>query len=372
MITKGNFGGAQRYVYDLATNAPEGFETLVAYGEGDSLADALRDRGVRSIKIDRLTREISFFDEFKVCANLVKLILTEQPAVIHLNSSKIGGIGAVAGRIASFLKISYKPKIIFTSHGWGFNEKHRSLLSRTFYTLSHWLTLILVHKTIAVSKKTKRDVSWMPLASKKIVVIHNGIEKFKLKNKKEARSLLLGEDLKKIVIFSISELHKNKGLDIAINAISKLPLNISQKIVYCIAGEGEERKDLENLTEELGIRDSIRFLGFRSDARELLSGTDVFLFPSRTENLPYAVLEAGISGLPIVATAVGGIPEIISNMEDGVLVHPRSSHEITEAIIYLIENKDKMKIFKEKIQEKITQKFSLEKMLLETYALYSA
>ncbi|HEY4515906.1 MAG TPA: glycosyltransferase family 4 protein [Candidatus Paceibacterota bacterium] len=366
VITKGSpFGGAQKYVYDLATNTPPDFEAVVACGGNIGLPEALEQKGIRTVKIEGLVREIHFFDEFKVCWDLVKLFRKERPDVVHLNSSKIGGVGAVAGRIARV------PKIIFTSHGWGFNEKHRSNLAKIFYALGHWMTLILVHRTIAVSEKTKKDASWMPFVSKKITVIHNGIGQFKLKTKKEARNILTGEEAsKKIVVFSLSELHKNKGLDVALNGLSRLPEKIKEKILYCIAGDGEEKANLEKLVRDLGIESMVEFLGFIKDGRELLSGADIFLFPSRTENLPYAILEAGLTGLPIITTSVGGIPEVITNMTDGILVHPQSAREISEAIIYTIENREKVKQFKEKIRERVMSDFSIEKMREKTYYLY--
>lgn len=213
----------------------------------------------------------------------------------------------------------------------------------------------------------------MPFVSHKITVIHNGVGKFKLKTKKEARLLLSGEqNSKKIIIYSLSELHKNKGLDIALNGLSRLPKNLREKIVYGVAGDGEEKESLQKLAGNLAIEDSVKFLGYLPEARELLSGADIFLFPSRTENLPYAILEAGFARLPIIAASVGGIPEIVDDMQNGILVHPRNPREIAEAISYLIENKDKTKLFKEKIEQKIATGFSLEQMLAKTYSLYKS
>jgi glycosyltransferase involved in cell wall biosynthesis len=396
VITKGSpFGGAQRYVYDLATNSPSEFEAVVACGTGDDLPNALTEKRVRVIKIEHLQREIDAKKEFSVFRDLVKIIKEEKPNIVHLNSSKIGALGALAVlyvRVLNLLSFETRtsyvaPRCIFTSHGWGFNELHRPFPARIFYMLSHWVTLILAHRTIAVSHRTKKDVSWMPFVKNRIAVVHNGVGKFKLKTKKEARAILttsthqgiegpalnLGNEKgKKIVIFSLSELHKNKGLDYALNALSRLPKNLREKIIYSIAGAGEEKEALEKLAESLGVKEMVRFLGFVPNAKELLSGADMFLFPSRTENLPYGILEAGFAGLPIIASCIGGIPEIISDMQDGILVHPRQPREIAEAITYLIENPDKTKKFKEKIHEKVLQNFSREKMADATYSLYKS
>jgi glycosyltransferase involved in cell wall biosynthesis len=106
------------------------------------------------------------------------------------------------------------------------------------------------------------------------------------------------------------------------------------------------------------------------EAKKLLSGSDIFLLPSRTEAFPYVILEAGMAGLPIIATNVGGIPEVIHDMQNGILVHPRNSKEIAEAILYLLDHPKKQKEFGAEIHKTISNFFSLEKMLKETITLY--
>lgn len=372
VITKGNFGGAQKYVYDLATNLPKDkFEVIVAYGEGEELPKLLKEKEIRTIQINKLVREIKVLDEFKVCKELIGLIRSERPDVIHLNSSKIGGVGTVAGRIASLLEKKYTPKIIFTAHNWGFNDNNRSSFEKIFYYLSHWVTAILCHQIIAVSEKTKKDVSLFPFIKDKITVIYNGISEFETLSKEKARGILVHKDSEKVIVFSISELHKNKGVDVALKAISLLPKETKQKIIYSIAGNGEEKDNLNKLASELNITEIVRFLGFIPDAKKLLSGADTFLLPSRTEAFPYAILEAGMAGLSIIATSVGGVPEVIHDMQNGILVHPRNPKEIAEAILYLLDHSEKQKEFGKEIKKTISNFFSLDKMLSETMTLYS-
>jgi glycosyltransferase involved in cell wall biosynthesis len=371
IITKGNFGGAQRYVYDLATNLPKDkFEAIVACGEGETLPKLLKEKEIKVIQINKLVREVKFFDEFKVCGELISIMRSEKPNVIHLNSSKIGGIGAVAGRIASLFEKNYKPKIIFTAHGWGFNDSGRSLFERIFFYLSHWVTVLLCDLIITVSEKAKRDIEFLPFTKNKIKVVYNGISNFEVLPKEEARGILAGKESNKTIIFSIAELHKNKGVDVAIKSLSLLPKETKEKIIYCIAGGGEEKEYLEKLTKGLNLENMVRFLGFVPDAKKLLSGANIFLLPSRTEAFPYAILEAGAGGLPIIATSVGGIPEVIRDMQNGVLVHPKNRKEIAEAILYMLEHQDKQVEFGKEIKSTISNFFSLDKMLSETINLY--
>jgi glycosyltransferase involved in cell wall biosynthesis len=142
-------------------------------------------------------------------------------------------------------------------------------------------------------------------------------------------------------------------------------------LVYYIAGSGEEKDKLQKMALGLGIANIVVFLGFIENAKKLLSGADIFLFPSRNENLPYAVLEAGTTGLPIIATSVGGIPEIIKDMQNGILVHPKNPKEIAEGILYMLSHKEKQKEFSEEIKKTVSTFFSFEKMLSETISVYS-
>ena len=368
VITKGNFGGAQRYVYDLATSLPKDkFEVVVACGEGVILKEKLKEKNVRVIELVSSQRDINISKDIKAFFEILKIIKQEKPDVIHLNSSKIGGLGALAGRVAKV------PKIIFTGHGWAFNE-NRNFLSKIIILFLHWLTVMLCHTTVAVSEKAKKDIACLPFIKSKITFIYNGISDFDLTPKEEAREILTGKNPStssgQAIIFSISELHKNKGIDVALKAISLLPKEVKEKIIYCVAGSGEEKENLEKLTKELGIENLVRLLVFMPEAKKLLSGSDIFLLPSRTEAFPYVILEAGMAGLPIIATNVGGIPEVIHDMQNGILVHPRNSKEIAEAILYLLDHPKKQKEFGAEIHKTISNFFSLEKMLKETITLY--
>lgn len=390
VITKGSpFGGAQQYVYDLITHAPKDIEPVLGCGAGDELPNALRGKGIKVIELENLQREVHAKSDLKTLIELIKVIEFERPKIINFNSSKGGFLGALAYlyiKIINFLRKnllpkdwdnSYEVKAVFTAHGWAFNETNRPFLARIIFYIAHWLTIVICDKTIAVSEKSKKEIDWLPFLKNKMTTIHNGMIKFKTRTKKEARDILLNHenteiDHKKTIIFSISELHHNKGIDIALEAMARFPEHMKEKMIYAIAGTGEEKENLTELSEKLGVSKMVKFLGFVPNAKELLNGADIFLLPSRTDMFPYAVLEAGMVGLPIIATSVGGVPEIISDMQDGILVHRRNPREISEAIIYILENPERRRMFREKIKEKIATQFSIEKMISETYSLYKS
>ena len=342
--------------------------------DGDALPRKLTEQNIKTISLENSEREINLKKDFKTFKDLIKIFREERPNVVHFNSSKIGLLGALVVlyfKILNLFQISdFKFRALFTSHGWAFNEQKRSTFSKIIFYLGHYLTVLICDKTIAVSDKTRRDISFLPFIENKISVIHNGINYFEVLPRDEARLILASKENEKIILFSLSELHNNKGVDIALKALSLLPKEVRDKIIYTVAGDGEERENLQKFISELGINESVRFLGFVPDAKKLLSGADIFLFPSRTENLPYALLEAGVAELPIIATSVGGIPEVIRDMQNGILIHPRNPKEIAEAILYILDHPEKQKEFGGEIKKTVSNFFSLDKMISETLKIY--
>ena len=307
IVTKSNWGGAQKYVFDLATSLPKDkFETIVAFGGHEELEQKLQKGGIKTISMQSLQRDVSILKEVKVFFELLSLYRKTQPDIVHLNSSKIGILGSLA---ALLLKLkNYKLKTVFTVHGWAFNE-NRNLLTRLVIWIASWLTAILCTDLIVLSKKEYSQTKTFPLVrDKKIHLIANGLRSLEFLTKEQAREKLR---LKKeeIYVKTISELHKNKGLDILIRTAP----NINGKIV--IIGSGEEESELKNLASELGILEKILFLGTVQDAGKYLTAFDLFVLTSRKEGLPYVLLEAGYAELPIVASNIGGIPEIIKDGE---------------------------------------------------------
>ncbi len=367
VITKSNFGGAQKYVYDIATGLPrDKFEVAVALGGTGVLSDKLRTAGIRTISLPALKRDINPLKDFSSFISLTKLFKTERPDVVHLNSAKASGLGALAGRLAGV------PKIIFTAHGWAWNED-RSWFSRHIIKLISWMTVMLAHETIAVSDAVFRDMQWLG-APNKMVVIKNGIGQIDFLSPALAHdrlSQLSDTEFPPHAFFigTIAELHKNKGLSYAIEAFAKLARD-NPLLYYFILGEGEEKERLNALVLHHGLHGRVFLLGFVEDASRLLMGFNAFVLPSIKEGLPYVILEAGLAGLPIITSSIGGIPEIIEDQKTGLLVKPKNNKEITEAIHLLISNPKKCSEFGVALEKKVTNIFSLEKMITRTIDVY--
>jgi len=387
LITKSNFGGAQRYVYDLATEAKAaGHEVLVGFGGEGPLKAKLDDGGVRTISINTLERDVRLLGDIKTFFTLLALFHNENPDILHLNSSKMGGLGAAAGRVINtrnhLLRLLGKKNtvmhIVFTGHGWAWNEE-RGDVERFVIGLFHWLTILLSHETIAVSRRTRDQVAVLPFTWHKLKVIHNGRDPMNPVAKEDALDIIFGDQKSTwltespIIIGTIAELHKSKGLSYAILAMAQMKKQKPDtRLLFVIIGEeGQERDSLEKLIVQYELEGSVFIAGRKENAASLLSAFDIFLLPSITEAFPYAVLEAGNAGLPVVATAVGGIPEIIHDMESGILIQSRNPSEIARAILYLVDNPQRMAKLGEVLKERIRDRFSVKHMVTQTFSVYN-
>lgn len=370
LITKGTWGGAQRYVYNIATNLPQNkFEVLVITGSGEILKNKLREKGIKSYEISSLKRDVSFLSEIKSFIRICKIIYNEKPDVLHLNSPKASGLGSVAGKILGV------KKIIQTVHGWSFNENRNYLSKALIYIFSN-ITTLLCDKTIVIAKKEKTQAMKMPfVAESKIVLIKNGIEKIDYINKSIVREALLDRtngkvrnsiNNKTMWLGTISELHKNKGLDYMICALSKIKINF----VFFIIGEGEERKNLEKLIRQKGLENKVFLVGFIDIANLYLKAFDVFTLTSRKEGLPYSILEAGEAGVCVLASNTGGIPDIIDNNRNGLLVNIGNEKEIQKNIEFLYTNINRRSELGKNLKQKVDKDFAMGDMLKKTFALY--
>ncbi len=174
----------------------------------------------------------------------------------------------------------------------------------------------------------------------------------------------------KTVIGTISELHPNKGLAYLIDAFHEIAAKFPNAIVL-IVGEGEERELLESRIAEKQLSGRIFFAGRIPDAASHAKIFDIFTLTSVKEGLPYTILEAGAAGVAVVASAVGGIPEIIDDMKSGLLIQPKKSSEIAHALEFLLKHVNARKSYGKELHSKVAADFNLEKMLARIDELYA-
>lgn len=386
LITQSDFGGAQRYVYDLATNLSQNslfqgdkFDIIVAGGESASdqrdkqghnseLAQKLHEKDIRYIYLSHLKRVISPWHDLLAFWQIVKLIKTEKPNIVHLNSSKISILGSLAAQLIriKFASNSHLIRIIYTVHGWVFQEE-LPWWKRTFYrVLEKWTARFKTH-IICLSEFDKQTaVKQRVVPANKISVIYNGIKPIDFLPRDEARKRL-GIPDNTILIGAIANLYKTKGLKYLIQAISQLS---GVRCQVSIVGEGPEHAQLENLIQQNKLTDTVILTGNIPNAAQLLPAFDIYVCSSIKEGLPYTILEAMQSGLPIVSTRVGAIPEVIADGENSLLIETKNSAQIAEKIKYLIAHPNIAKRLGEEARKDVLEKFGLERMIKKTKEVY--
>lgn len=364
-ITRSHWGGAQRYLYDLATHLPQNeFEIQAIMGKGGALADKLAEAKIPVHFFDT-KRGIGIVQEIKTFITLLSIFRKEKPDIVHLNSSKMGGLGALAARLSGV------PHIVFTVHGWAFHED-RSFLERNLILLSSWISSLMHHTIICVSDYDKRAAQKLPFIYKKCVTIKNAIRTPELLDKIKARTLLKKESgiesgPQYTWIGTIAELTKNKGLTHLIRSLGTMP---HRAWTCVIIGEGEERQKLKRKIVRLGLEKNIFLAGHIQNAQSFLNAFDIFVLPSVKEGFPYALLEAGSAGLPVVASDVGGVPEIIHGGKTGLLAEPKNEAMLASHIQTLMENPKLRNHFGTALNEKIGKEFRFENTLAQTIEAY--
>ena len=356
----------------------ESFDVRVACGGNGVLTERLQAEGILTLIIPNLIRNVNVFQDILVFSHILSLLRKERPDIIHLNSSKIGGLGALAGRLVGV------KKIIFTAHGWAWHES-RSPFSRAIIKTLHWITVLLCHHVITVAEKERAEMAEMPWTKNKLIAIHNGIGAIDFIEKATARDFLITKNpalttyKNSLWIGAIGELHKNKGYEYLLEAFGNLARTVLAKNVpLVIIGEGEERQRLENLARTVLAKNAtasqtekVFFLGQIPDASRYLKAFDVFALTSIKEGLPYVLLEAGLAGLPVVASDVGGISEIIESNKTGILTKPRNVAVVADSLTSLLGNAHLRQNLGTALQTSVTENFTVEKMLEKTIAIYT-
>lgn len=378
VITKSVWGGAQKYVYDLATSLPTtGFQTVVAAGGSGPLLEKLESAGIRTTKIKFLERNVSLIKEILSLISLFKILKREQPDIVHLNSSKIGALGAIAAATHKLQTKNHRLKTIFTVHGWAFNED-RNFLAKMLIFVSQWLTSFLCDRVIVISRHDYRQALKIPLLKQEkfaLITIGVDIRPEYFLRKEEARKMLskmIGEDIKKndLVVGAIAELTRNKGLSYLVESIKDLKVTLPN-LKCIIIGDGDERAAIRNQIGLLGLEKDVHLVGFLPEAGKYIRSFDIFALPSLKEGLPYVILETMAAGLPVVATSVGGVPDLIDHERTGLLVGAKNQAAFAEAIEKALSQKNS-KNTKKTYDDKLQKNFSLAKMVLNTLKLYES
>lgn len=360
VITKANWGGAQRYVFDLAVEASRrGYAVAVAYGEEGPLAARLNERGIRTIAVPALKKSVELKSEWSAFRGLLALLKEERPDLVHVNSSK-AGLALLAARV------SRVPRIIFTAHGWAFNEA-RPWWQKLVIRAAYIATIYLAHETICVSEAVRKDLGTLPFAP--LSVIRHGIEPPAFLTRKSARATIDPNAGDAFVVGVVAELHPTKRIEDVIEAVALLT-ELFPTLRLVVMGEGPLREWLQEVIAHYKLESRVTLAGFRADAVALLHAFDAFILPSRTEALGYVLIEAGYAGLPVIASRVGGIPEVIEHKKTGLLVPPENPHALARALRALVDEPEVGRVYGAALKERAERLFGKDRMFEETFATY--
>ncbi|PHI31818.1 glycosyltransferase family 4 protein [Budvicia aquatica] len=356
VITKADeIGGAQIHIRDLAKKLlGDGHVVEVVVGEKGALINELEKIGVNYYIIPELVRDIDFFKDVKCVFRLRNLLKSIAPNIVSLHSSKAG----VIGRAAS---IGLPYSVVFTAHGWSF-ANGVSFKSKVLYIIIEKLFSRLSDVIITVSQQDKNlALKYKVAKDEKQVVIHNGMPLIQL-NKKTSNDYTT--QLISVARFSNQKDHIT--LFYALSELNQLNWHLS------LVGKGPLLPSMMQLASDLGISARITFLGERSDVSSLLDNSDIFLLISNWEGFPRSILEAMRSGLPVIASDVGGVSESVIHGETGYLVDRKSIEQIKHAINSLILDKKLSSDLGAKGALKFAKDFTFDSMYKKTLSVYNA
>ena len=351
-----NIGGITSYCLTLAAGMKQRGHNVYIASSGGQLFEQFKEKGIEYLHIPIRTKsEISP----KILLSFFKLrsfIKKNHIDILHAHSRTTQVLAEFLGRKTGAPYIS-------TCHGF-----FKARFSRRKFPC--WGL-----KTIAISEAVKEHLLRdFKLDAENIKVIPNGVDVSRFSSKLKAQSSKLKEKLgleeDAPVIGIVGRLSDVKGHRYLIQAMPEV-LKAYPLAQLLIVGDGKIKKDLLKLSKELVLDEHIIFLPSVQDTSEVLQALDIFVMPSLQEGLGLALMEAMASGLPVVASGVGGIGNLIHDGENGILVQPADIKSLSCAIIGLLDNKDNAVSLGDSARRFVTENFSEENMISETEALYS-
>jgi glycosyltransferase involved in cell wall biosynthesis len=359
----GTHGGAEHLTMQIAERLdPERFESIVCatrYSASEreretvgEAAAALRQAGVRFLGLDRRTRAY-----FWAWWPLVRLLRRERVDVIHAHKFGSNIWGVVFGRLCGV------PVVVTHEHGWAFEGRRiKMFLDRELIGRGS-------NAFIAVSREDRRRMIEIEKVDPETAVfVPNGIPALPAPSGRDVRAEL-GIGAGEPVVTSVGFLRRPKAMDVLIEAAARIaPRFPGLKVL--IVGEGDDRPVYEALIERLGAGGTVRLLGLRSDVPDLLAASDLAVLSTDSEGSPLSVMEYMDAGLPVVATRVGGIPDLIDDGIEGLLVERQDPAGLGEAIARLLDDPDEAHRMGERARERRRREFDIGVMVANLEDLY--
>jgi len=375
VIARLNMGGPALHVAYLTAGLRErGYDTTLVAGSlargEDSMAFVADARDVQIVRIDELGREISPLRDFVATLRLARLIRRERPDILHTHTAKAGTVGRVA---ALFAGRHRPPIIVHTFHGHVLRGYFGVLRSRLFLLLERWLAKRTT-ALIAVSPQVRDDLVALGVApAGRFAVIRLGIELGERvdgqRNGRAESRRYLGIAPDRFAVGWIGRMTAVKRTDDVLVAF-KLLREDGVDAVLCMVGDGPDRPGLEQRAQELGVVRDTLFLGYQEDVAPYYAAFDALVLPSSNEGTPVSAIEALAAGRPVVATRVGGVPDVVQEGEDGFLVEPGATGDLAARLAELARDPKLRERMGRAGRERVLPRYAVERLVDDVDRLY--
>lgn len=312
-----------------------GYETALACAPGGKLNPQVRSHGIKVIPFKNLVQPLHPLKDLLIVLDLALFLRKHPYHIVHTHNSKAGFVGRLAGKLAG------TPVIVHTVHGFSFHDQEppwRRVLFRSMERLAaRWCDHMIFISQPLAGWALREGIG----RKGDMTRIYSGIELecFRPASGKEKKSLRkkwgLGE--KDAVVGIVSKLWEGKGHAVLLDAFQEIR-QIKRQAKLVIVGEGYLLNDLKGLVEKNGMNGAVMFAGFQADVAPLIATFDVAVLPSLFEGMGRVLLEAMAMEKPVVATRVGGIPDLVEHGVNGYLVRPGSAEELKDALLRILDD----------------------------------
>jgi glycosyltransferase involved in cell wall biosynthesis len=375
VIARLNMGGPALHVAYLTDGLKKrGYDTTLVAGSlargEDSMAFVADARDVPVVRIDELGREISPLRDLIATFRLARLIRRERPHILHTHTAKAGTVGRVAALLAGARR---PPIVVHTFHGHVLRGYFGPLRSLFFRLLERWLAARTT-ALIAVSPQVRDDLVSLGIAPReRFAVIRLGIEldeRIAAENDGRLESRrYLGIPDDRFAVGWIGRMTAVKRTDDVLVAFKRLRES-GVEATLCMVGDGPDRAGLEQQAHDLGIVRETLFLGYQEDVAPFYAAFDALVLPSSNEGTPVSVIEALGAGRPVVATRVGGVPDVVRDGEDGFLVEPGATEELAERLAQLARDPALRERMGKQGRERVLPRYAVERLVDDVDRLY--
>lgn len=371
VITRLDRGGAPDVVLSIVSGLnPERYQTKLISGlthePPTDLESRLKVGSVQLVFIRSLRRNVNPILDICALVKLYHLFKRERFDLVHTHTAKAGALGRIAARLARV------PIVIHAPHGHDFYGYFGPVRSRLIVWIERLLGP-LADKLIALSELDKKDHCRFGVTDEaKMEVVYSGIDiesfsKLVIDRAKKREELEIPSGCP--IVGMIARLEPIKGPGYFIEAASIVIKEVPEAR-FLVVGDGSLRRTLERLAENLGLSQKLKFMGERQDIREILKVLDLLCLCSLNEGFGRILVEAQAAGKPVVATRVGGIPEVVGDGETGLLVPPSDAPGLAEAIIRILRNPEMAMEMGEAGRRRVSLKFDQKVMLQKIVQMY--